>query len=349
VGNSSELKVMWVSCLLPLLLPSTTAVKEVSSAAYQALSAQAKADRLWSNCLEDKSSAQWFHRLAAIFKLITQPVCPVFRAPGDELAKNWNGKNRLKSIHPVGVVGKVQWRDLGGHPYSGIFKGAQHGLARLSLALEPDTGSMTTAPGIGLKFLRDGVDSANLVAMFSVGGQQSWNFFKNDFSNHIPGISLSRQPLAAKFATATRNIRQVGISDWGRFGENGVEIKNPNFPYRLRFHPTGNIRFPDNYVRPVTEDLVTIPSGSVLYQVYALDVPEELGGKETRIADLVLTSKMVTSKWGDQHLFFRHQDMAEDLRLRPQWNKFTPQWAIFLKDPNRPSPCDGWHEGKIFP
>ena len=36
---------------------------------------------------------------------------------------------------------------------------------------------------------------------------------------------------------------------------------------RLRFHPTGNISFPDTYVRPTTEDLVTIPSGSVLYQV----------------------------------------------------------------------------------
>jgi len=90
----------------------------------------------------------------------------------------------------------------------------------------------------GLKFLRDGMDSANLVAMFSVGGQQSWNFFKNNFSNHIPGISLSR-PLAAKFATATRNIRQVGISDWGQFGENGVEIKKPKFPYRLlSYHAT---------------------------------------------------------------------------------------------------------------
>ena len=39
---------------------------------------------------------------------------------------------------------------------------------------------------MGLKFLRDGVDSANLVAMYSVDGQESWNFFKNDFSNHIP-------------------------------------------------------------------------------------------------------------------------------------------------------------------
>ena len=59
-------------------------------------------------------------------------------------------------------------------------------LSRLSLALEPDTEKLNTAPGMGLKFLRDGVDSANLVAMYSVDGQESWNFFKNDFSNHIP-------------------------------------------------------------------------------------------------------------------------------------------------------------------
>ena len=98
-----------------------------------------------------------------------------------------------KVIHTVGVVGRVEWRDLGGHDYSGIFKGAQHGLARwvsvssttsacfprLSLALEPDTSKLNTAPGMGLKFLRDGMDSANLVAMYSVDGQESWNFFKN--------------------------------------------------------------------------------------------------------------------------------------------------------------------------
>ena len=52
--------------------------------------------------------------------------------------------------------------------------------------MEPDTGTNRTAPGIGLKFLRDGVDSANMMAMFSVEGQESWNFFKNNFSNHIP-------------------------------------------------------------------------------------------------------------------------------------------------------------------
>jgi len=331
----------WILPLLPLLIGTTRALEEVSSPAYLSLSAKEKADRLWSNCLDDSTSAPWFSSLDQGVKLISEPMCPVFRTPGDELPDQGDGTTRAKVIHTVGTVGRVEWRDLGGHNYSGIFKGAQHGLVRLSLALEPDTEKLNTAPGMGLKFLRDGVDSANLVAMYSVDGQESWNFFKNDFSNHIPDISFGKKAtLGVKFATATRNIRQVGISDWGKYGENGAETQNPSFPYRLRFHPTGDISFPDTYVRPNTEDLVTIPSGSVLYQVFALDAPEKLGGGEKRIADLVLTSEVVTSKWGDQHLFIRHQDMAEDLRLRPEWNKYTPQMSIFLKDPNRPSPCD---------
>jgi len=328
--------------ILPLLLGVTSALEEVSSPAYLALSAAEKADRLWSNCLDDSTSAPWFSSLDQGVKLIAEPMCPVFRTPGDELANQGDGTTRAKVIHTVGAVGRVEWKDLGGHNYSGIFNGAQHGLVRLSLALEPDTKELNTAPGMGLKFLRDGVDSANLVAMYSVDGQQSWNFFKNDFSNHIPKISFAKTAtLGLKFATATRNIRQVGISDWGKYGENGVETANPSFPYRLRFHPTGNISFPDTYARPTTEDLVTIPAGSVLYQVFALDAPEKLGGEEKRIADLVLTSEVVTSKWGDQHLFIRHQDMAEDLQLRPEWNKYTPQYSIFLKDPSRPSLGDG--------
>ena len=36
----------------------------------------------------------------------------------------------VQVIHTVGTVGRVEWRDLGGHNYSGIFKGAQHGLVR---------------------------------------------------------------------------------------------------------------------------------------------------------------------------------------------------------------------------
>ena len=34
-------------------------------------------------------------------------------------------------------------------------------------------------PGIGIKLLRDGVDSADLVATYSFDGQNSLNFFEN--------------------------------------------------------------------------------------------------------------------------------------------------------------------------
>ena len=98
-----------------------------------------------------------------------------------------------------------------------LITGSQHVIIRMSLAKQPDPQQLQTAPGIGLKFLRDGVASGNMVAMFSVDGQQSWNFFKNNFTNHIPALtSPSLLPLGIKFATATRNVQQVGLSDMAR-------------------------------------------------------------------------------------------------------------------------------------
>ena len=41
------------------------------------------------------------------------------------------------------------------------------------------------------------------------------------------------------------------------------------------------------------------------------------------LGDLVLRSPLVTSVWGDAHLFFRHQDMREDFVRRPEWEQYT--------------------------
>ena len=68
---------------------------------------------------------------------------------------------------------------------------------------------------MGLKFLRDGMDSASLVAMYSVDGQPSWNFFLNDFSNHIPATTTkSLLAVSKKFSSSTPWIQTVGLSDW---------------------------------------------------------------------------------------------------------------------------------------
>ena len=67
-----------------------------------------------------------------------------------------------------------------------MFKGADTGFVRLSTAAPVITSTPTMIPGMGVKLLRDGIDSANFPAMYSVDGQNSLNFFANDFSNHIP-------------------------------------------------------------------------------------------------------------------------------------------------------------------
>ena len=190
--------------------------------------------------------------------------------------------------------------------------------------MRPSSGSL--APAMALKFLRSGIDSANVHAMGS--GQESWNFFSNDVMNHLPPPSETFESMlfAMRFRTATPHIGQVGISEWGRATEDGEVEPKLVFPYRLRFHPSGEIAFPDSFHGPINEDLVTVPRGTKLYDVFALDKPEEMGGTEKMIGEVVLTSNLITSKWGDKKLFFRHQDMAEDLRHHPEWREHTREF-----------------------
>ena len=49
---------------------------------------------------------------------------------------------------------------------------------------------------------------------------------------------------------------------------------------------------------------------------------------------------MITSLWGDKYLFFRHDDEAHDLVIKPEWNEFTPQFGpYFEQDPTQSSKC----------
>jgi hypothetical protein len=234
-------------------------------------------------------------------------MVPTVEQVGDEISTGLFG-TRSKLIHSQGVVASVKLTDSKTHPFTGLFKKAEYGIVRLSFASKPDPNVKKTTPGMGLKFLRDGMDSASLVAMYSVEGQDSWNFFKNDFRNHIPAVTGNGLlPLASKFSTVTNFIQTVGLSDFAQYSQSGYKVQKPVFPFQLRFHPTGEITFSDDYSGTYYLDqLATIPSGSVLYKVYGLDAPVELGGKEHYIGDLITTSAMVSSYWGDTRLFFRH-------------------------------------------
>ena len=238
---------------------------------------------------------------------------------------------RNKTIHSVGNVGKIIWKDLGGHPFTGIFKGGDSGFVRMSSAVPVDTKTPNMKPGMGVKFLRDGVDSANFVAMYGVDGQNSLNFFEHDWSNHIPDLEdKSLIPLALRFKTQSKYIQTVGLSDMAEITQDGTFESDVVFPWKLRFEPTGAFEFPaDTYDINFETYLQSIPAGSKLFNVYAWDQPEELGGTESLIAEFITASTMVTSNYGDEYLYFRHQLMDDDLKLRPEWEPYTPVFKLF--------------------
>jgi len=306
-----------------LCLPLALAQNDVHGSAYLALPASEKLRLIWENVIADSTPGSWPGlELAEIF---FEDMCVTMWQEGDEMPKAWTGNYRQKYIHSLGNVATVELISTGDHPYTGIFEGAQYGVARLSMAAEPSADVLMTTPGMGLKFLRDGIDSANLVAMYGVDGQESWNFFKNDFTNHIaaaqdPALVL----LGDKFATATPYIQYVGLSNWGEIGQDGQREDSAKFPFMLRFEPTGELTFDEAYHGDFQDDLASIPEGSVLYKVYGLDQPKALGGVETLIGDLVTTSPCLPSNWGDNHLFYRHQDMREDVE------NYFPEWADHL-------------------
>lgn len=170
--------------------------KDFNQPDYLALSRKDKSDKIWGKVTESTESGGW-HLAGAL--IVDQ--APVFDTTGDELACAWNGC-RNKTIHAQGTTAKIQWVSQGSHPYTGMFKGADTGFIRMSVAKPVDTKTPNLAPGMGIKLLRDGVDSANFVAMFGVDGQDDLNWFANDFSNHIPDPkSAALKPLEARFAT----------------------------------------------------------------------------------------------------------------------------------------------------
>jgi hypothetical protein len=83
-----------------------------------------------------------------------------------------------------------------------------------------------------MKFLRSGQMSSDVVALFSVNGTPgNWNFFSHDLTNHIPkpeGVALDL--LAAKFATITDLIQEVGLSNYSNYNQDGQATSNV-FPF----------------------------------------------------------------------------------------------------------------------
>jgi len=177
--------------------------------------------------------------------------------------------------------------------------------------------------------------------MFSVDGQPGdWNIFANEFKNWISfPSSTATKVLGHKFSEATDLIQTVGLSDWGQVDQAGNAVDNAKFPFQMRFVPHASVSsmFPKEMhgTGPMAymDDLVAIPSNSDIYEVYGFDGPPQQGGVEHHIGTLELDGSFVTSKFGDEDLFFRHQFMDDDLKAMPDWTPYVPKYSLNGKCP----------------
>jgi hypothetical protein len=276
---------------------------------YEKGTAARKAEILWEKTKETK-----YQKLPAwsgleILPLVARIAIPIklivrkFMSITVERESDFFPEGRKKVIHTYGAVCPVKFVASHNHDFTGIFAGAEHGIIRLSLAKKPDGDKIT--PGAAIKFLLDGVPSVNFMAMASLEGQSGSDFFKCDFSNFVEkSENLILRIVSNAFATVSKDPTKIDVSDLFRVMPNGEKVQNPTVASKLRLVPNrAQFKFSDE-PHDVRDDLVNIPAGSTLYDVYACDVSTS---DETLLGSIVTKDNFVCSEFGDSQLFFRHQ------------------------------------------
>jgi hypothetical protein len=282
--------------------------------AYEKLQASEKQSLLLDAVGSDKASGSYPFP-TRVMNILTESVMTTFDAVSDVFPQA-----REKYIHSVGVVGGIKFESSGDHPYTGIFKGAEHGLIRFSSAKQPGLPAVpgivpAFTPGVGIKFLRDGRPSSNFVAMPSLDGQ--WctdsNFFSKDFSNHVAATGdFALKLIAAKFWQASYCPLMVGLSDLASETEGQIGV----FPYQLILHPLVDVQCSCLSYSTCLKNFGEIKVGTQLFEVRAVSEP---AAEAQVIGHITLTSQTQTSKFGDESLFFKHQHMEDDFALKPEW------------------------------
>lgn len=286
---------------------------------YEAMKACEKQDVLWTKIKETAYTELPAYRSLGVLQLIAmskQEVATKGRHRSDFAPEGWK-----KFLHGRASIAKVKIVPVTNSKYTGVFQGADCALLRLSLTSATTMGR-PVAPGLALKVLRDGTFSSNVSSLVSLDGQEdNYNFFEYPMSNIVPvGHSMGQKMVHKIFLTATKYPEELLASDMSSVDAHGVTIKENRSPRQIFFFPNKDLKFPTT-AHEVRADFATIPAGTVIYQIYALSdkykdfdysdyTPEkvkEFQKDSEHIADVVTTSEFVSSAFGDDGIFFRHQ------------------------------------------
>jgi hypothetical protein len=226
-----------------------------------------------------------------------------------------------KPIHPHGVMAKVAFNSTGNHPYTGVFKGNECGLLRLSVTGDPaDRGF---APGFAWKTLIDGKPSENISALYTLSGQDTnHDFFANELSNYVSLESNATLGSSLLFSFVTAKPNLVMANAMAATDSSGNEEANAVSPTQVYFVPTAEVQgLFDTAEHDFRDDLMSLPEGTKLYDVYATDMEikssvwkskqarlqNERRADAVKVGELVMDSNFAASQFGDSGVFFKHE------------------------------------------
>ncbi|QDK46525.1 hypothetical protein DOM22_15795 [Bdellovibrio sp. ZAP7] len=285
---------------------------------YKALSACEKQEVLWKQIQESAYKQLPDYKALGLTQIIgmgRQEVAIKGSRFDDFAPKGWT-----KFLHARASITKVK---IVPHQnkYSGLFQGADCGLLRLSLTSAVKSGR-PVAPGLALKLLRDGTFSTNVSALVSLDGQdQDYNFFKYPMSNIVPiGTSIGQKLVHKIFLNASPYPEELAIRGFAELDQKGHLVTDVRSPRQVFFVPSEKLTFSSD-PHDVRNDFVTIPVNTVIYQIravpekykdfnyadYAPENVKRLLQDSELVADVVTTSEFVSSSFGDDGIFFRHQ------------------------------------------
>eukprot|EP01064_Diplonema_japonicum_P018392 TRINITY_DN2707_c0_g6_i1.p1 TRINITY_DN2707_c0_g6~~TRINITY_DN2707_c0_g6_i1.p1 ORF type:complete len:352 (+),score=67.46 TRINITY_DN2707_c0_g6_i1:54-1058(+) len=293
---------------------------------YESLVAEEKAKLLWTRCAEDTTPSTYPGTKDLLFDfLLAQNFHATMWYESDEM----HPKTKKKNIHTIGGVCAGVFESSGDHDYTGVFASKSNPIIfRMSYG---EKQSRAAVPGIAVKFLRTGVPSANIMAMKDLNGVQTGNFFATPLRNHIHKTeNFLFKMIEQKFAYFSPHARMLGLSEFGTATVDGkpVEKKDVVFPFCLLFEPNPELaEKPEwknlNWDYPMEELFPHVPAGTMLYTISAFAEP---GAPAKKIGVIKSTTPIISSKYGDEKLFFKHIRMDADLELRPEWNKGADEW-----------------------
>lgn len=163
----------------------------------------------------------------------------------DKRSEMYNDKVKLFGAYGFVCRMRIEWFE--GHGYTGVFKSAEHGIMRLSSALQPVSGlpsfmgkiaKSKLFPQVAIKVFRTGQKSGNLLFGSKKIGQEETSFFNKALSTSLSEkIPIYLSWVVNLFRKYSKYPTQLGISDFAKITSDGDEEDDIKFPWILALVP----------------------------------------------------------------------------------------------------------------